>query len=127
MLIRTAIIGSITLSLSSFGSAAACEFHGAGFGPPGSGWQAYYGNNAQSTYNSNDLTGWAEDQIENADNKTEAELFQRRPVLRPTFSNAATRAAKTAKSRLSLNSFQRKMGLQVIDQLMRKQASNSYR
>jgi len=123
---KAPFIAAIAIGLSSMGVASACEFHGGGFGPPGSSWQAYYGTHDQNDYSADDLTGWAQEQVE-AERKTETELFLRRPIQPPTFSNAATRAADTAKSRLSVNKFRRKMGLRVIDNLMRPHASSTYR
>ena len=124
MTFRMVISASIALGLSGLGQAAACEFHGAGFGPPGAGWGAYY--SSTDHYSAHELTSWAEEQVENAERKTEAELFERKPVPRPTFSNAAIRAADTAKSRLRLTIFQRRIGLGVIDTMMLQHASNSY-
>ena len=87
-------------SLPWLGSANACEFHGGGFGPYGPSWQSFYGDELHSTYDADGLTDWAESQIENDGRVPERQLFERRPISRPSFSNAATRAAKTAKERV---------------------------
>lgn len=125
---RALLVSGITIGLIGSGSASACEFHGGNFGPPGSGWQAYYGHSQDNTYSGDGLSGWAQEQVEAANRKSDAELFQRSPIARPEFSNAAVRAADTAKSRASLNPFERRLGMQVINELMRKNmASNTYR
>ena len=126
MIRKAAILSGITLGLSGLWGASACEFHGAGFGPPGSGWASYYGN-TQHYSSVDDLTGWGNEETEAAERQSDAELFQRRPVPRPTFSNAATRAADVAKDRSRLSPFQRRIGMRVVDALMRDHASNMYR
>lgn len=121
-----ALSSLIAVGLLTGGNAAACEFHGMGFGPPGSGWGSYYSSTHHYSA-SDELTGWGDEETEAAQRQAEADLFQRAPAPRPTFSNAATRAADTAKDRARLTKFQRRIGMRVVETLMRKQASNMYR
>ena len=110
-----ALITAFLLGFSGAQVALACEFHGAGFGPYGSHYKPYYGD-TQQNYDAEQLSEWASNQLETEAQRKERKLFERRPVTRPSFSNAAARAAKTAKERIGQTKFQKSIGLGVLDQ-----------
>ena len=98
-----AIPALIFLSLAASPLAFACEFHGSSFGPYGSYYKPYYGDTEQNALDADQLSEWASNQLQTDAQKTENELFSRRPAARPSFSNAANRAALAAKERIAQN------------------------
>ena len=99
MSLKPLILSLAIIAAPGVQAASACEFHGGGFGPYGAQWQNHYGAQEQSTYEDaqlgSDLQAGGEAKAQPA-----PQMFVRRPVERPTFSNAATRAAGTAKDRI---------------------------